>query len=118
LGKVFLRDLVVHAIIGIEGSEREMPQEIVINVELFVDLGPPSASDDIADCVDYKILCDKITAHAQSTRRFTVEALAADVATIGLEDVKVERVVVRVEKPAALRSCRSAGVEIERSRER
>jgi FolB domain-containing protein len=117
LGKVFLRDLVVRAIIGIDRSERETPQDIVINVELFTDLGPPGESDDIGDCVDYKHLCDRIAAHAQSARRFTVEALAADVARIGLEERKVERVVVRVEKPAALKLCRSAGVEIERTRQ-
>jgi dihydroneopterin aldolase len=49
--------------------------------------------------------------------RSTFDPPAADIARIGLETPGVERVVVRVEKPGALRSCRSVGVEIERARD-
>jgi FolB domain-containing protein len=90
----------------------------VINVDLFTDLTRPGTTDDIADCVDYQSVAEKVTACAQSARRFTVEALAADIARIGLEEPRVNRVIVRVEKPGAVRSCGSVGVEIERSRER
>jgi dihydroneopterin aldolase len=116
VGKVFIRDLVVRGIIGVNDSERESPQEIVINLGLFTDLRRAGASDDIADCVDYQVVAEKVMAHAQSARRFTVEALAADIARIGLGEPGVERVLVRVEKPGAVRSCRSVGVEIERVR--
>jgi dihydroneopterin aldolase len=46
-----------------------------------------------------------------------VEALAHDLANICLEDQKVNKVIVRVEKPGAVRFASSVGVEIERSRE-
>jgi dihydroneopterin aldolase len=46
-----------------------------------------------------------------------VEALAEDIARISLEQPRVRRVRVRVEKPGALRFARSVGVEIERSAE-
>ena len=65
--------------------ERERPQEVVINLGLFTDLRRAGATDDIADCVDYQVVADKVRAHAESARRFTVEALAADIARIGLE---------------------------------
>jgi FolB domain-containing protein len=116
VGKVFISDLVVRGIIGVNDSERESPQEIVINLGLFTDLRRAGASDDIADCIDYQVVADKVMAHAQSAGRFTVEALAADIARIGLGEPGVERVLVRVEKPGAVRSCRSVGVEIERER--
>ena len=44
------------------------------------------------------------------------EKLAAEIAAICLEDPRVERVTVRVEKPGALRFARSVGVEIDRTR--
>jgi dihydroneopterin aldolase len=116
VGKVIISDLVVRGIIGVNESERESPQEIVINLGLFTDLRRAGATDDIADCVDYQVVAEKVMAHAQSARRFTVEALAADIAGIGLGEPGVERVLVRVEKPGAVRSCRSVGVEIERVR--
>jgi 7,8-dihydroneopterin aldolase/epimerase/oxygenase len=116
VGKVFINDLVVRGIIGVNASERESPQEVVINLGLFTDLRQAGATDNIADCVDYQIVADKVRAHAEKARRFTVEALADDIARIGLGEPGVDRVVVRVEKPGAIRDCRSVGVEIERVR--
>jgi FolB domain-containing protein len=116
--KVFISGLVVRGIIGVDDDERELPQEIIINVDLFTDLSRAGATDDIGDCINYRTVAEKVMAHAKSARRFTVEALAADIARIGLGEPGVERVVVRVEKPGALQSCRSVGVEIERVRDR
>jgi FolB domain-containing protein len=116
VGKVFIDRLVVRGIIGVYEWEREQPQEIVISVCLFTDISRAGMTDDIADCVDYQSLVEKITAHAESARRRTVESLAADIARIGLLERGVERVRVRVEKPGAVRSCQSVGVEIERIR--
>ena len=118
MGKVLIgNNLMVHGILGINDWEREQPQEIVIDVVLFTDVSRAGMTDEIADCVNYATLVDMITAHVESARRFTVEALATDIARIGLEQRRVERVLVRVQKPGAIRSCRSVGVEIERVRE-
>ncbi len=48
--------------------------------------------------------------------RFTLEALAEDIAQLCLEDPRVLKTTVRVEKPGAVRFSQSVGVEIERSR--
>jgi FolB domain-containing protein len=116
VGKVFIDRLVVRGIIGVNESERELPQEIVISVCLFTDISRAGVTDDIADCVDYQSVVEKITAHAERAGRHTVESLATDIARIGLLERGVERVLVRVEKPGAVRSCHSVGVEIERIR--
>ncbi len=118
MDKVLIRDLVVRGIIGVYDWERELPQEIIINVDMYTDQSRAGATDDLAECVDYQLVAEKITAHAGSVGRFTVEALAADIARIVLREPLVERVLVRVEKPGAVRSCRSVGVEIERTRDR
>jgi dihydroneopterin aldolase len=49
-------------------------------------------------------------------RRFTVEALAEDIANLTLNSPKVQKVTVRVEKPGAVTGAQSVGVEIERSK--
>jgi FolB domain-containing protein len=116
VGRVFISDLVVQGIIGVHDAERQAPQTIVINVDLFGDLERGTATDDIADCIDYQKIVEKVTAHTEKSARFTVEALAADIARIGLAEPGVERVLVRVEKPGAVQSCRSVGVEIVRDR--
>ena len=96
--------------------ERVTPREIVISVTLFCDTRKAAKSDDIADCVDYSASAKKIRAHAESAARMTVEALANDIARLCLEDPKVMKVSVQVEKPGAVAESASVGVEIERAR--
>ena len=117
MDKIFLKDLLVRGIIGIHDWEREKPQDILINIIAFTDTSRAAQSDDLDDCVDYSALAKKVQAHAETSARFTVEALANDLARICLEQKGIEKVIVRVEKPGAVRFAQSVGVEIERGRD-
>ena len=116
MDKIFIKDLIARGIIGINDWEREKPQEILINITVFTDTRRAAKSDDLADCVDYRALAKKVQSHAETAARLTVEALANDLAEICLEQRGVEKAVVRVEKPGAVRFSSSVGVEIERTR--
>ena len=116
MDKVIIRNLRARGIIGVNDWERQKPQEILINIVLFTDNRAAEASDDIADCVNYRTVAKKVLAHAETAARYTVAALAGDLARLCLEEPGVERVQVRVEKPGAVRFADSVGVEIERSR--
>jgi FolB domain-containing protein len=117
MDQIFIRDLLVRGIIGINDWEREKLQDILINITLYADLRPAGESDNLDLSVNYRTITKKAMAHAETVGRFTVEALANDLAAICLEDQNVQKVCVRVEKPGAARFARSVGVEIERSRE-
>ena len=117
MDQIFITDLLARGIIGINDWEREKPQDILINIVLFADLQKVGETDDIAHTVNYRTIMKKVQAHAESAGRLTVEALANDLARLCLENVAVEKVRIRVEKPHAGRFARSVGVEIERSRE-
>jgi FolB domain-containing protein len=111
---IIIKDLLVRGIIGVNEWERENPQDILINISLFTDLKVAGQSDLIEDSVNYRTVSKKVTSHVEVIKRHTVEALAEDIAAICLADSRVERVVVRVEKPGAVRFSKSVGVEIER----
>jgi FolB domain-containing protein len=111
---VFIRDLRVSGILGVHDWERQQPREILINVELFTDTRRAAETDDLADCVDYSQTAQKIRALAGSAGRFTVEALAEDIANLCLSQPRVQKVTVRVEKPGAVKGAESVGVEIVR----
>ena len=117
MDKVIIKDLLARGVIGINDWEREQPQDILINIVAFSDTRQAARTDAIEDCVNYRTLARKARAHAESAARFTVEALANDLARICLEDKLVNKVMVRVEKPGAVRFAHSVGVEIERSRD-
>jgi FolB domain-containing protein len=117
MDQVFIKNLLVRGIIGINDWERETLQDILINIVMFVDLHAAGVSDAIADCVNYRTVAKKVQAHTESARRFTVEALATDLARLCMEEPGVQKVRVRVEKPGAVRFSDSVGVEIERDRQ-
>jgi FolB domain-containing protein len=117
MDKIFVKDLVARGIIGVNAWEREVLQEIRINLILFTDTRKAGVSDDIADSVNYRTISKKVLNHAETAGRLTVEALAEDLAGLCLEDSRVQKVIVRVEKPGAARFAESVGVEIERSRD-
>jgi FolB domain-containing protein len=117
MDKVIIKDLLVRGIIGINDWERKRAQDILINVLLFTDTRRAAETDHIADCVNYSTMSKRLQAHAETAERLTVEALANDLANICLDDRAVQKVILRVEKPGAVRFAKSVGVEIERSRD-
>jgi len=117
MDKVFIKDLLVRGVIGIRDWEREVEQDILINVTVYTDTLRAAESDSIDDCVDYSALAKKVQAHAETAKRLTVEALANDLAGICLETPLVRKAIVRVEKPGAVRFAKSVGVEVERKRD-
>ncbi len=115
--RILIRDLRVRAVIGINDWEREQPQDVVIQLTVFGDLARAGESDDIADTLNYRALAKAVIAYAETSRHFLVEAMAAAIARLCIVEHGAPRVVVRVEKPGALRFADSVGVEIERRRE-
>lgn len=113
---VFIRDLHLRCVIGANDWEREVRQDVLVNVELHTDTRPAAASDDLSDAVDYKTLGKKIIALVESSSFFLVETMAEEIAAICLDDPRVQSTLVRVEKPGALRFAESVGVEIGRAR--
>ncbi len=117
MDKVIIKNLLARGIIGVNDWERKRAQNILINITMFTDTHRPGITDDLKDCINYSTMSKKILAHAESINRLTVEALANDLAKICLEENGVQRVVVCVEKPGAVRFAESVGVEIERSKD-
>jgi FolB domain-containing protein len=114
MDQILINDLLVRGVIGISEREREHPQDILVNAVLFTDISTAGRSDNIADCVNYSTVAKKLFAHAEKAQRYTVEALASELAAICLQEPGVLGVRIRVEKPGAVRFTRSVGVEIER----
>jgi FolB domain-containing protein len=114
MDKILIKDLSVQGIIGVNPEERKQPQEILINIILYTSTLKTGRSDDIQDTISYSVIAKKARTCAETAQRFTVEALAEDIARMCLGENGVLKVKVRVEKPGAVRFSRSVGVEIKR----
>lgn len=114
MDRIIIKDLLIRGIIGISERERSQRQDILVNIILYGDISAAGKSDDINDCINYRTVAKKTIAYVERSARYTVEALASDIARFCLEERGVMGVQVRVEKPGAVRFAQSVGVEIER----
>ena len=114
LDKILIKDLLLRCIIGINDWERENKQDVLINLVLFTDLKKSGGKDNPYDILNYRSVTKAVIQHVEASQYQLVEALATAIARICCVDFHAPRVIVRVEKPGALRFARSVGVEIER----
>lgn len=118
MDEIFIKDLLVRGIIGINPEERVKLQDIVINMQLYGDSRQAAKTDDIEFAINYKSITKRVIEHVENSSDFLVEKLVADIARIILTEFDgVHRARVRVEKPGAIRFAQSVGIEIERTRE-
>lgn len=113
--QIQVHDLLLRCIVGINPEERVKKQDVIINLTLFVDVRAAARSDDIADTVNYKTLTKQIIDHVEQSEYFLVERLAHAIAEIAVVEFGVQRVIVSLEKPGALRFARTVGVVIDRT---
>ncbi|KAJ7505400.1 hypothetical protein B0H11DRAFT_1708627 [Mycena galericulata] len=103
-----IQDLRANLIIGVNPPEREAKQTVLLNLR-FYDL-------------DWRKLTSWQKNHAslvkavESTEYLTLEAFVVDVARVACQIDAVDGVTVRAQKPSALATAHSSGVEITRNR--
>jgi dihydroneopterin aldolase/D-erythro-7,8-dihydroneopterin triphosphate epimerase len=115
--EIHIKDLLLRTIVGLSEDERRDRQDVLINLVLYVDTRQAGQSDDVADTVNYRTLTKRIIHLVENSQFYLVEKLAAEIAAICLEDSRVKRARVSVEKPGALRFARSVGISVERGRD-
>ncbi len=111
---VFVRDLEVEAIIGINDWEREQRQKILVDLDMSCDAAAAAENDDIEKAVNYRSVTKACIKHIEESEYFLVETLAERLAALIRADFGVAWVRVRVRKPGAVRHSREVGIEIER----
>jgi dihydroneopterin aldolase len=82
-------------------EERMEPQPIEVDVELAADLDLASASDDLADTIDYSAVFSLVAGIVEDRSFRLIEALAGTIADAVLEATAARSVLVRVRKPRA-----------------
>jgi FolB domain-containing protein len=112
LAKITIVDLLLRTVIGDNDWERDVKQDVIINLSFEFDAFKAVASDALADTVNYKQLKRKIIAEVEGSRYRLIEKLAARVLAIVMEDPRVQSATVRIDKPQALRYAKSVAVEM------
>lgn len=116
LDTVRIEQLELDCIIGINPWERLTKQRITIDIEMNADLTKAGASDAIEYTINYRTISKAIISEIEESSYGLVEALAARIAEICLQDPLTQSVEVTVRKPGAVRNASAVGVVVRRSR--
>ncbi|CAJ0827217.1 6250_t:CDS:2 [Entrophospora sp. SA101] len=114
---IFVKDLKVSTIIGVNPWEREEKQIVILNLTTYPSF-PVSAlqKDHVTKPHNYRTIVRTIIKHVEQSKYKTVEAFATAVARIAIIECHVNKITIHVEKPSALMFAESAGIEITRSK--
>jgi 7,8-dihydroneopterin aldolase/epimerase/oxygenase len=115
LWHLFVRDLVLPARLGVHAHERQGPRLVRLSLDLAVRKPLGDFADTIEAVLDYQALTESIRALLTREHVNLLETLAERIAALCLDDARVARVRVRVEKPGALPEAAAVGAEIERA---
>ena len=109
---IYIKNLRVQTIIGIFGWEREVRQEVSIDLEMTFDCKKAAKNDAIEDTIDYKKITKGIIQFVEESEFQLQETLAEGIASLLKSKYKVEALKLRVSKPGALRHAEDVGVII------
>lgn len=115
---IFINDLRVDTVIGVNDWERRTRQTVSVDLELACDCNKVAASDSIEDTLNYKSVSKRVTAFVEQSDFQLVETLAERIGGLLMNEFGCNWLRVRVNKMGALRGAREVGVVIERGERR
>jgi dihydroneopterin aldolase/2-amino-4-hydroxy-6-hydroxymethyldihydropteridine diphosphokinase/dihydropteroate synthase len=118
--EIFVRDLRLHTIVGVNPWEREEKQVVVINLKVYPSSLPYGkyilADVDQNKSHNLRTIVRTLTRHIEASGYKTIEAFGVTVARLALEKCHVNKIAVRVEKPSAILFADCSGIEVVRDR--
>ena len=114
--KVFITGLRATAVIGIYDWEREIRQNLRLDLEMQTAVRRAAASEDIADALDYEKISNRVRDFVEQSEFLLVETLAEQLAGLLIAEFNVPWLRLSVHKPGAIEFADDVGVVIERQR--
>jgi FolB domain-containing protein len=113
--RIFIENLRLSCSVGLSPAERGRPQDVLVDLSVFLDLESAGKADDVERSINYRELRERVSAFVSGKEFGLLESLAEGIAELSLRSPRVERVTVRVRKGKYSEEP-SIGVEISRDR--
>ncbi len=114
LDLIFVEGFRGHTVIGIDASELDEPQPLVIDVHAGVPRAKACDTDQIGDTIHYGLVRERLQRLMTEHRVQLLEALAESIADIVIGEFGARWVRVKVVKPHKFADVDAVGVQIER----
>ena len=113
---IFIKDFIIHEIIGIHDHEKEKKQKIKFNIVIDVNQNTLPNEKDLKSIINYEKITKKLENLVKNKKYNFLESLAEDSFVEIFKDKRISSVKIKIEKLDAIKNASSAGVEIFKSR--
>ena len=113
---VFIRDFIIEEIIGFHESEKIKKQKIQFNVVLDIDHRTIPNEKNEKSIVNYEKITKKLEKLVKNKKYNFLESLAEDSFEEIFKDKRINSVKIKIEKPDAIKTANSVGVEVFKTR--
>ena len=113
---IFIKDFIIHEIIGIHDYEKAKKQKIKFNIVIDVNQNTLPNEKDLRSIINYEEITKKLESLVKNKKYNFLESLAEDSFIEIFKDRRINSVKIKIEKPDAIKNAGSAGVEIFKNR--
>ena len=113
---IFIKDFIIHEIIGMHDHEKVKKQKIKFNIVIDVNQNTLPNEKDLRSIINYENITKKLENLVKNKKYNFLESLAEDSFVEIFKDKRISSVKIKIEKPDAIKNASSAGVEIFKSR--
>ena len=113
---IFIKDFIIHEIIGIHDHEKAKKQKIKFNIVVNVNQNTVPDEKNIKSIVDYEKITNKLENLVKNKKYNFLESLAENSFKEIFEDKRINSVKIKIEKPDAIKNADSVGVEVFKNR--
>ena len=114
--KVLIKDLELKMLIGIHNFEKKKKQRVRFNLVINIDQNIFPNDNDLKSIVNYEKVIKTIKKITAKKHYPLLETLAEKIFSKLFENLKIKKILLRIEKLDVIKNTTSVGVEIEKTR--
>ena len=114
--KVLIKDLELKMLIGIHNFEKKKKQRVRFNLVINIDQNLFPNDNDLKSIVNYEQVIKTIKRITAKKHYPLLETLAEKIFSKLFENLKIKKILLRIEKLDVIKNTTSVGVEIEKTR--
>ena len=114
--KVLIKDLELKMLIGIHNFEKKKKQRVRFNLVINIDQNLFPNDNDLKSIVNYEQVIKTIKRITTKKHYPLLETLAEKIFSKLFENLKIKKILLRIEKLDVIKNTTSVGVEIEKTR--
>ncbi len=114
--KILIKDLVLKMLVGIHNFEKKKKQRVRFNLVINIDQNLIPNDKDLKSIVNYEQVIKTIMRITSRKHYLLLETLAEKIFLKLFENLRIKKVLLRIEKLDVIKNTTSVGIELEKTR--